>query len=78
MTLEHAVKHLEQKEQFIKAAAEFLGGANQVRMSVGLQVGQGQLHEVAQIWLKMREAIPGIFGYPTVEEVENTLREFLA
>lgn len=67
---------IERKKEFIKATAEFLGGVNQCRMSIGLEAG-GQLGEAAKIWVNMRQAVPGLMGYPTVEETEKALIDFL-
>jgi len=63
-------------EAFITALAEFIGGANQVRMSIALNTG-GQLGRVAEMWARIRREIPGIMGYPTVEETKQALREYL-
>ena len=66
---------LERKEEFIKHLAEFLGGSNAARMSIGLEMG-GQLGEVAKIWVKIASASP-VRGYASVEEAHKALREFL-
>lgn len=62
----------ERKKQFIRALAEYLAG-DQVKHSIGLQRGKPD----AQQWAKLRGLTP-LFGYPTVEEAEVQLTEFLA
>jgi len=69
---------LERKKKFIRALAEFLGGTNQVRMSCALAVGEfgGEIFKVAKLWQTMRgESF--LNGYPTIEEAEASLEEFL-
>lgn len=64
------------KAEFIRALAEFLAGTNQVRMSLALSMPRSELHAVAELWRDVRQATP-LFGYPSVEEAEAELREFL-
>lgn len=66
------MKQSEKKKRFIRALAEYLAG-EQARMSIGLQLGKAD----AQQWAKLRQETP-LFGYPTVDEAEETLTEFLA
>ena len=61
----------ERKRIFIRRLAEFLVG-DQVRKSIELQVGK----ESGKEWAALRGATP-LFGYPTVEEAEKVLLEFL-
>ena len=60
-----------QKEQFIRALAEFLAG-NQAEKSIHLQMGKKHAKE----WANLRHNTP-LFGYPTIDEAEKTLTEFL-
>lgn len=62
------------RKQFIKHLAEYLAGPNQVGMSIALQANPK--NEQAILWCKIRQATP-LFGYPTVEEAEEQLTEFL-
>ena len=66
---------LEKKKHFIKALAEFLGGTNQARMSIMLSM-TGEAKVVADHWAALRDWSP-LNGYPTVEEAEEKLKEFL-
>ena len=63
---------LERKKVFIHALAEYLGGTNQVRKSIEIEMGESSGLE----WSKLRSATP-LFGYPSVEEAEQQLTEFL-
>jgi hypothetical protein len=65
----------QQKIQFIRALAEFLGGTNQARMSIALQLG-GEFGKVAKLWSDIRSNTP-LFGYLSVDEAEKELKEFL-
>ena len=69
---------LERKKRFIHALAEYLGGTHQVIMSMGLDPKmEGTLsHQEALLWSKIRGETP-LYGYPTVEEAEESLTEFL-
>lgn len=62
----------ERKKQFIHELAVFLVG-NQARKSIELEMGK----ESAKEWARLRNATP-LFGYPTVEEAEAQLSEFLS
>jgi len=62
---------LEKKRRFIRALAEFLAG-DQARKSIELQMGKDHAKE----WAALRSACP-LHGYPTVEEAEQELTEFL-
>lgn len=62
---------LEAKERFIRQLAQFLAG-NQARKSIELEMGK----ESAKEWAALRATTP-LFGYPSVDEAEATLREFL-
>lgn len=57
---------------FIEALAEYLGGPNQAKQSIKLQMGDPD----AKLWAKIRNASP-IHGYPTVEETRDILAGFL-
>lgn len=59
------------KQLFIRELAEYLVG-DQVRMSIRLQAGS----EDAKTWARLRGTTP-LFGYPTVKEAEDKLKEFL-
>lgn len=56
---------------FIKVLAKYLAG-NQVTKSIQLQAGQQHAKE----WAELRNATP-LFGYPTIEEAERVLSDFL-
>lgn len=62
----------EAKHRFIRALAEFLV-ATQARKSIELEMGKKSAME----WGTLRSATP-LMGYPTVDEAEVTLTEFLA
>ncbi len=64
----------DERAQFIRALAEYLAGVNQVKMSIKL----GMCPELAEveIWTKLRGLTP-LFGYPTVDEAEKILSDFL-
>lgn len=66
----------EQREEFIQALAEMLGGPTQIGFSISLAMG-GEQRLLGQAWVKVRNAVPGIFGYPSVEETAALLRDFL-
>jgi hypothetical protein len=68
------------KAEFVLALAKFLGGTNQARMSIALdpRMKGSQLAEIAELWRTMRQAVPGLTGYPTVEETVKVIEEFLA
>ena len=59
------------KEAFIKELAKFLV-ESQVEKGLKLAVGQKEAKE----WARLREKTP-LFGYPTIEEAEETLTKFL-
>ena len=59
------------KREFIRALAEYLAG-NQAAKSVELAMGKPSALE----WQKVRRHSP-LFGYPTVDEAEAQLTEFL-
>jgi len=61
-----------QKQDFIKQLAIFLAG-NQAKKSIELQIGK----ESAKEWKELRSKTP-LFGYPTIEEAEEILTDFLA
>jgi len=60
-----------QKDLFVRELAVYLV-ANQATMSIKLQMGSPE----AVTWAKLRGATP-LFGYPTVDEAEVQLRDFL-
>jgi len=62
---------LDCKEEFIKELAKYLAGG-QAKKSIELEMGK----ESAKEWAALRSKTP-LFGHPTVEEAEKTLREFL-
>ncbi len=62
---------LERKKLFIKELAVFLVG-DQAMKSIELEMGK--IH--AKQWSNLRSITP-LFGYPTIEEAEETLMEFL-
>lgn len=62
---------MKSKEEFIKQLAIYLVG-DQAKKSILLQMG----NEEALQWAKLRSMTP-LFGYPTVEEAEAELTEFL-
>jgi len=62
----------DKKAAFIKVLAVFLVG-EQARKSIMLEMGNTWARE----WATLRSATP-IEGYPTIEEGERILREFLA
>jgi hypothetical protein len=69
------------RKAFIRALAEYLGGQNQMHMSVQLEmVSRGTCGELTKIsagmWDKIRRTTP-LFGYPTVEETERALTDWL-
>ena len=68
----------ERQEEFVEALAEFLGGSNQIIMSIALNEmkGQGMIGQVAKIWAKVRANTP-LVGYPDIEETKKQLKEFL-
>ena len=57
--------------EFVHALAAFLAGG-QAMKSIELQMGK----ESAKQWAALRATTP-LFGYPTIEEAEQTLREWL-
>lgn len=60
------------KQIFIRLLAEYLT-ADQARRSIELEMGKPD----AQVWARLRSASP-LFGYPTVDEAEEALTEFLS
>jgi len=60
-----------QRAQFIRGLAEYLVG-DQAHKSIMLQMGRPEGTE----WMKLRNLTP-LMGYPTVEEAEAVLKEFL-
>jgi hypothetical protein len=65
-------KEITKKQYFIKALAKFLV-VDQVGKSISLQMG----NSLAKEWAELRNATP-VFGYPSLEEAEETLTEFLS
>lgn len=61
----------ESKERFVKALATFLT-ADAAAMSIKLQMG----HDEGKRWAALRIATP-LFGWPSQEEAEDTLRRWL-
>lgn len=62
---------MKDRNAFVKALAVFLAG-NQAEMSILLQLGRAE----GERWRELRRATP-LAGYPTVEQAEQELREFL-
>lgn len=71
MTKKVAEPKTDRKAEFVRALAEYLVG-DQARKSIELEMGK----ESAKQWAKLRGAAP-LMGYPTVEEAEKILTEFL-
>ena len=68
---------LEKKKAFIAELAKYLAD-NQAEKGIALQL-ESKLRPVvpwAREWAKVRGASP-LFGYPTIEEAEAQLTEFL-
>lgn len=63
------------KQLFIRRLAEFLV-ADQVAKGLVLAGGPAKLVDFAKEWEALRNASP-VFGYPTVEEAEKVLNDFL-
>ena len=61
----------DRKKAFIRRLAVFLAG-DQARKSIELQMGKPSARE----WAELRDLTP-LFGYPTVDEAESQLTEFL-
>jgi hypothetical protein len=61
----------DQLQRFVRALAEYLV-SDQARKSIELEMGL----PAAMAWAKLRNATP-LFGYPTVEEAEKQLAEWL-
>lgn len=70
-------RYLDKKARFIKALAQFLAG-DQAKKSILLDPRmQGSPHSsLVQEWAALRSETP-LFGYPTVEEAEKILTEWL-
>jgi len=62
---------IERKNEFIRQLAEFLVG-DQAAKGIELQMGR----KSAQQWALLRSKTP-LSGYPTVDEAEKQLQEFL-
>lgn len=62
---------MKNKVLFIKQLAQFLAG-DQSRKSIELQMGKSSAKE----WAELRNLTP-LFGYPTMEEAEQTLADWL-
>lgn len=62
----------ERKKLFIRELAEYLAGPNQAKMSVLLGMNNAE----AEQWARLRGYTP-LMGYPTVDEAEKALTEFL-
>ncbi len=63
---------LDRKKAFIRKLAEFFAGEGVAFKSIQLSMGNGNAIE----WAALRGATP-LFGYPTVDEAEATLTDFL-
>lgn len=71
------MNRIKRKKLFIRELAEFLVD-NQAGKSISLQV-EGERPSILKwplLWQRLRGATP-LFGYPTVEEAEKELTEFL-
>lgn len=68
---------LERKKLFIRSLAEFLVG-NQAGKSIALEIEAKTCPIItwAQEWAKLRGTTT-LFGYPSVDEAEKQLKEFL-
>lgn len=66
----------EQKKRLIAALAAFCVG-NQVAKGISLQMPPS-ITGFEKDWVAVRSSIPTLRGYPTVEEAEKTIAEFLA
>jgi len=64
-------KQKSRKAQFIRVLAEYLA-RDPAKQSILLQMGDPHAHQ----WAKLRGPTP-LSGYPTIDEAEETLREFL-
>lgn len=62
---------LSRKQEFIKRLAEYLA-KDQAKWSIKLEMGD----ENAKTWAALRSWTP-LMGYPTIEEAEKLLTEFL-
>jgi len=72
---------LEQKKAFIKELAKFLVD-NQAGKSINLELFDRRplmpgIPNWPKEWAELRNAVPGLFGYPTIRETELILKEFL-
>lgn len=61
----------QRKKLFIRALAEYLVG-DQTRLSIELEMGKPHARE----WATLRSKTP-LIGYPTVDEAEQVLADFL-
>jgi hypothetical protein len=68
---ELAARHRQERAIFIRKLAHYLVD-DQAKKSIQLQMGSKEAH----CWADLRDAAP-LFGYPTVEEAEKILTEFL-
>jgi hypothetical protein len=62
------------KAEFVRALARYLAGRNAVKMNLALSTGIGR--DAAERWLEIRNATP-LQGYPTIDEAEETLGDWL-
>jgi len=74
------MRRLARKLEFIRTLAKFLAG-DQAAKSISLKVEATRepgftTPKWASEWAELRHSTP-LFGYPTVEEAERTLKEFL-
>ena len=65
---------LEMKKRFLHQLAVFLVG-DQAKKSILLEMPT-MVRDLAEEWAALRDETP-LFGYPTVEEAEEILTEFL-
>lgn len=76
------MENSERKRRFVKALAQFLVGL-QAGKSIALELEQKRIDAGippivpwAGEWAALRQATP-LFGYPTMDEAEEALSEFL-
>lgn len=67
-----AMQKQDRKKRFIRQLAEYLVG-DQAKKSIELEMGK----ESAQQWSALRSTTP-LSGYPTVDEAEEVLTDFLS
>lgn len=69
---ESRAEYIRARAPFVRELARYLV-AEQTKKSIGLQMGREESKE----WVRLRQTVTPLFGYPTVAEAEEKIAKWL-